>query len=112
MGRRQPRRRGANTVGMAVCCVFARGKQLSSQERSRVPLGLSGTLVGMSGELGAQIRSSGAHTGQEVAIWLQSHVKPWATSPGMICSGERRTRPEDQLTKVRQPQSKDSQPRD
>lgn len=97
---------------LCVCPGEGPRKQLSSEERSRVALGLSGTLVGMSGELGAQIRSSAAHTGQEVAIWLQSHVKPWATSPGMMCSGERRARPEDQLTKVQQPQSKDSEPRE
>ena len=33
-------------------------------------------------------------------------------SPGMMCSGKRRALPEDQLTKARQPQSKDSEPWD
>ena len=99
----------------AVLCVGQgedSGKQLSSGviKSSTRPFGHPSGDVRGTGCINAEFRGAyGAGDGDLAAVACEAlgHM-----SPGMMCSGERRALPEDQLTKARQPQSKDSEPWD
>lgn len=88
------------------------GKQLSSEviKSSTRPFGHPRGDVRGTGCTNPEFRGAyGAGDGDLAAVACEAlgHI-----SPGMMCCGERRARPEDQLTKARQPQSKDLEPRD